>query len=328
MKMLLIKILLLSSCVFAIQMFIGDYYQRKSATIGFSAIKNLRELYGKKIGVCYFGDSVLRYTDASDVDKTSIPKKLEKELDEPVHSLDGGAFQSDVFEAMMQTLVANGAHPKAVLVPINMRSFSVSWDRLPAWQFEKAKLLLLGEKSFLVRTFSRPLQIFKAIRLTPILSKDYWDTPVDVDGKIEGSMKYIQDTYLSSTDGQVKLTWHLKLHYLLKLDKDHRKLRSMKNLSSLLQREKIPVCFYIVPLDVETGKATLGDAFSRRLGENILVIRNILAEQGHELHDLSALLPTSCFSYPTNVPNEHLNQEGRSRMASALAQLLRTGKCE
>jgi len=311
--------------VAALQAMVGLYYQRVWVSSEFRTIKYLRKLYGKKDGIFFFGDSVLRYTAPQDSDTSSIPEMLQQELSDPVHSLDGGAFQMDMYASLMQTLAARGTRPKAVLVPINLRSFSISWDCYPAWQFEKPKLLLHSERSFLVRTFAKPLLVFKAIHLTPISSKEYWETPVLIAGKDVGSMKFVHDTYLVSPDPAEKRAWFLKLYYLYKLDARHRKAAALQKLADLLRREKIPAHFYVVPLDMETGQAALKDEFTNQVRENIGVLRKVLAEQGHELHDFSALLPSSCFSYPANVPDEHLNQEGRRRMAAALAPLLKGG---
>ena len=95
--------------------------------------------------VFLFGSSVEKYTNRNDKDKRSISEMIDSLSDKyHVESISGNAYHMDMFLALSKYIIKNLSHPKLIIVPINMRTFSPEWDKRPEYQFEKEKKILNG----------------------------------------------------------------------------------------------------------------------------------------------------------------------------------------
>ena len=93
--------------------------------------------------VLLFGSSVEEYADSKDKDKRSISKMINSLSNKyHVESISGVAYHMDLFLELSKYIVKNLSHPKLIIVPINMRTFSPEWDKRPEYQFEKEKKIL------------------------------------------------------------------------------------------------------------------------------------------------------------------------------------------
>ena len=91
------------------------------------------------VDIVYFGDSTLIYPEG----EPTIPEMLRNLL--PTHALGDvvhPAYQLDLYERYVNYLVEHNSQVKAVIIPINMRSFSPEWDLRPTYQFEREKTVL------------------------------------------------------------------------------------------------------------------------------------------------------------------------------------------
>jgi hypothetical protein len=269
--------------------------------------------------VFLFGSSVEEYSASKDKDKRSISNMINSLSNKyHVESISGGAFHMDLFLELSKYIVKKLSHPKLIIVPINMRTFSPEWDKRPEYQFEKEKKILNGFtfSEFIEYAFRKQIPYLFS-KFNPITQEDFENTFVFNGkrkvGKVKDFLierKNIKDMNNYIKDGFV-------FHYMYSLGKEHRKLKSMTELARILSASHIKVLFYITPVDYSKGEMYFPGRFIKRLKNNINLINLLLINEGNQVLDLSLSLNSNFFSYEAR-PNEHLNQKGRMYVAKKL----------
>ena len=263
--------------------------------------------------IVYFGDSTINWAGEHDKNNADMPKLLRLLLPKmKILKISYPSYQMDVYAAYAQYIVQKGYHPKFVIVPINMRSFSPEWDRRPLWQFRKEQFVARHSNSLWMK-FYQPLGVFKFFE-SNISAWEYQQTKVYTGGALIGKVKdFDNPLYASPNDEKTKR--QLLFRYMYDLTADHRKIKSMLHMVDVLKNNGIKVILYITPLDVQTGKKYLGDDFSQKLDKNVQLITSLLAGQGVPVLDFSKSLDTKYFTWWENkkelYPNEHLQLLGR-----------------
>ena len=93
--------------------------------------------------VIIFGDSVMTVSDPKDIDKRPTDLMLQEKIPNlNVESIDYLAYNPDIYLEYIKYITNNKFKPKAVIIAINLRSFSPDWDQNPGYQFEQEKLIL------------------------------------------------------------------------------------------------------------------------------------------------------------------------------------------
>jgi hypothetical protein len=283
-----------------------------------SEIKRIDRAVSGNMDIVFFCDSTNFAYSVQDTDRRSISQMLQDRVpDREIITIDHGALNMDMYLAFCRYIRRCGNRPSTVILCVNMRSFSPAWDRRPNWQFEKERFLLNHP---LLRPFYKPLAVFKAIRANEISMEQYNTTKVYCDEEDVGTVQEFEFIGPNmATEEHIRKTFILQYMYPLK--PDHRKLRSMLEIVKVLRSIGAQPIFYITPLDIETGQIYLPGRSRERIHTNIELVTRLLRSQNVEPLDLSACLPASDFAW-TRFPNEHLNQDGRSRVADYLADVL------
>jgi pimeloyl-ACP methyl ester carboxylesterase len=294
-------------------------------------ILDLDEQLESGADVIYLGDSTLFHP----VGEATTGEILQEMLpDQQVGAVSHPAYNLDLYASYVQYIVRKDRQPRAIVLPIAMRSFSPEWDRRPGYQFVKEKKVLsLGPG--LARVLVRPLSILSAFE--PDITQDAFldtvvyngETPVgrvrDFEGLAEedlaiGDGGFAYHDALPSEDDQEALQKALVYTYMYRLDEGHRKLQAMIQIARLCQENKLDVIFYISPVNYQQGDRALGSAFRDRLIENVRVVRSELDRVGTEhvtLLDLSLGLEAYAF-----VDMEHLQEVGKTYVAEQLVSAL------
>ena len=274
--------------------------------------------------IVYFGDSTAIDVGDADNDRRNLPAMLMELLPGwRVHPICGRAYQSEVFEPYCGYLLGRDHLPGAVILPINLRAFSPTWDRKPQWQFEKAKYLLRHE-SVASRVLLPALATFRAVNLSPILPADYAKAPLLAGDQLLGTVADL-DGVDRNRDPESFFRLHFAAHYLYPLTADHRKVAALVRTARLLREAGARAFFYITPIDCETGEHYLGPDFSEGVRQNVDVIQAALAEEGAEALDLSCSLPAERFVVYRQQLHEHLDEVGRGAVAAQVAARVRKG---
>jgi len=280
--------------------------------------------------ILFLGDSSNFKGCNRDEDKRPISEMLQGLLpDERVLTIDHAAYHMDVYLAYCRYVAKRNNKISKVLIPINLRSFSVSWDQRPGWQFEKEQLLLdHGGIRHLFWPFFKPLSIFKAVKLNPISPEAYDEMPVFCVDEPMGKVKeFTSPDYDNVTDRET--VKQLVFQYMYRLTPDHAKLEAMLKIPEVLKPHGVEAVFYITPIDVEIGEKYLSGRFKERVRENTKIVKDLLQSKNVPLIDLSESVPTDLFAWrDEKYPNEHLDQRGRLFVAEKLFERIKQCKGE
>ncbi len=320
-KRFLIKLAVLAALIVAIQvsMYMSKGGDRKFFMI---EIKDYHAVIAKNPSVIYFIDSVNTAVSPTDKDKRSISQMLGDLVPAiTVAPLDHSAYNMFVYRSFLENMPKRGFHPQTVIVHINLRSFSTGWYKNAGWQFSKLRLTL-DHDFLLFRAFFKPLAIFKAINLNPISEEEFQSMPV-MDG--DHAIGTIRDLNALWNNGYPESMYAKKFiqHYMYRLTPEHEYVQSMAAMARFMKSHGIRGIFYVSPVDVETGTGYLGPRFQERIRENTAVLKTALEQEGTELLDLSAAVPSNGFNWLLDRdPCEHVNERGRKIIAGELAKTL------
>jgi hypothetical protein len=269
--------------------------------------------------VVFFGDSVLREVSLKDRDARTLPDLLAAFLPEArlaVVSHDG--FQPRMFAALADHLFRSGRRPACILVSINLRAFSPSWAERPSWLFANDIALL--------RLMPGPGDEFARLRLAygewPPAAPDPPHERYALSADLPGlRRRFPAQVYEPQSLALADLA---RLYYLVPLAPGHPNLEALVELRRRAVGARVPVLFYLTPLDVGTATAQLGEPFRGELAAKARTFREALKGDGSEFADLSAMLPSEAFKWrEEGTFNEHLSARGRRPVARRLAALLR-----
>ena len=281
--------------------------------------------------IVLLGDSIIQSVDSEDTDRRTIAAMLSDFTSLEVVDRSHGAYSQDEFHSQIVAIERSGRVPRAVIVPVNPRSFSPHWELSPFWQFSDFKMA----NRFNLFLALRALNVLQWRAGVDLTEKEYAKTPVVVNGEVIGLLgdpnvvKEEPVTILSdgnlTVDRNAKPSTKLRLMALSRYGFEIEKSKSfpfLKKSLTIAKRTEIPILFYITPIDWENLKKCLAKDELALVERNLSVIRNTLAESGVRWIDLSDQLKHEVFDYPDDQLHEHLNEDGRRQTAQALSRNL------
>lgn len=312
MKLFLAKVALFIAIILGMQAVLFLLFLKKDIP---DSVQQYRRGIAEGASCFYFGDSVVIGKLSGKVQEFSGERRMV--------SIARGAFQAEMYDCFCEAIVRHGVHPRKVIVPINMRSFSEGWLMNPYYQCEK-ETYFVRHDSFLAGMMFRPLSVFKALNLHRISQIEYESATVKDGEKVVGKI-YDFDNPDFDICSDENLRKKLVLYYMEELRQEHPYLHALGRIARAFDPSQTRVIFYITPIDYKTGVRYLGERFRCRLAKNVGVVQGYLQHFGLKALDLSQCLPSDAFRWRKegDYPNEHLNDEGIRLVALRLAERLR-----
>ncbi len=279
-------------------------------------LKEVHRAAAADVPILFLGDSSTFATAPKESDLRSVPHFLGELLpDARVSTVLGQAHTPLLHAEALEAVLRRGARPRLVIVCVNPRAFSPVWDLYPAWQFTK-EILLLRNDSFLLRAFFHPLAVFQAFNPRPVSDAAYLEafTAIFADNG-RPIPKGVPD-HLARDD-------FFFASYCAPIDEQGRQVEALRKVSRVAAVMEARVLFYVPPVDLEAGTALLGPQAGAMLGANIARLEEAVAAAHVDFLDCSRLLPSPHF--PGGVRNEHLDWQGRRRLARRLAEAIQAG---
>jgi hypothetical protein len=283
----------------------------------FGQLKILEEAKKEKTDVIYFGDSSASNYGRNDYDKSPLPQMLGKILnDRTIVSIDSPAYAAEIFLEFSKYMIKEKYYPEFVVIPINIRSFSPSWDKNPGYQFYDQKAILKNKLLFM---FLKSIEAFdKNNSLNEISQSEFENTDVFNGEKAVGKVKDFEDhSFRHYSEENMRNS--ILYFYMFSLKEDHRKISSFSQIAEILLENNIKPIFYITPVDYETGERYFPGQFLERLKHNTEMIKSVLEKNNIQVIDLSTSLKSDFFAWE-KYPNEHLNEKGRKYVAEKIAE--------
>lgn len=283
----------------------------------FEQLAILEKAKKENVDVIYFGDSSASNYGLDDSDKRPLPQMLKEILTgHTMASIDSAAYAAEVFLEFSKHMINEKYYPEFVVIPVNMRSFSPSWDKNPGYQFEDQKAIL---KSKLLFMFLKTTEAFdKKSKLNEITQEEFENTEVFNGEEVVGTAKEFEGhEFRHYSEENMKNS--ILYFYMFSLKEDNDKLGSLSEIARILLENNIKPIFYITPVDYETGERYFPGEFSERLKNNVETIKSVLKENDINALDLSMDLKPDFFAWE-RYPNEHLNEKGRKYVAEKIAE--------
>lgn len=288
---------------------------------------NLKSITSNSYDVLYFGDSSVLYFSNKDKNKSSTADIFQKILGErfKILKLASPAWNSTVFEMYSNYLSKNKILAKTVIVPINLRSFSVDWDLYPAYQFNDDMIYFEYYDTFL----SPFIGVISNLTLADVNQKYNFlhENSLVYDGEIALGKAKNFENMSKDIPYSVRLKKSITLYYLSNIQKKHRKLLSLVKIAKNFKKNGVNLIYYITPIDYQTGERYLGKKFVDRISDNIDTIISELRKENVTIVNYSFDLKTDKFTWRENggeYPNEHLNYAGRLFVASELSKIIKS----
>ncbi|MFT5724656.1 MAG: hypothetical protein ACI9JN_001775 [Bacteroidia bacterium] len=279
----------------------------------FEEFSKLKKALNGNTDVINFGSSVDFHAAESDIDKRSISQMLDSNLiDYKVEGISGPAYHAEIFVEFVR-YISNTDYSSVIAIPINLRSLAPSWDIKPEYQFIKERHELRGIPYFTnilgFREFSQ------------------FDLENQIVYHMDEKYKNVKDVYVTyrKADLKTKRTNGFILNYMQPISKGHIKLQAFQNIISFCNANDIELILYIPPIDYSTAQKLNIEGFTELVSKNINNIKTTLTSDQSYLIDMSMSLDSTYFDWEIDeVPNEHLNAEGRQFVADALSKCFLT----
>jgi hypothetical protein len=229
-----------------------------------------------------------------------------------------------IYGAQLEVLARAKATLGAVVLPINLRSFSSIFVARHRWTGHE--LVLRHGLYFSVRA----LEVFKL----PLSGADdhFVEQPIAYRGRVLGRRTGLVSapTPLATTDGapdhaatlsRIEQQARLSLldNYANPIEHTDELTALRRTLRAAASVEQ-PVLFYITPLNVELMDEVLATEERRDIERNLALITSLLERSSHRYLDLSHwLTERASFCDPPETPAEHLCPEARKRLGERLA---------
>jgi len=273
--------------------------------------------------VIMFGSSVDKYASPQDTDTRSISELLGSLIVSKTIGISGGAYQADLYLEFAKYIAKQPYKPQIVIIETNLRSFSPEWDLRPSYQFVKERRILQGFPFYKLNFYEIDEGTFNK---SPVYKhEDKVGTVKDFLTIIDSMETICQTTSTTcKPNDNVEATQNgFILFYMYSLNNQHRKVKSIANISKVLSDSDILPLFFIPPIDYKSAENLFGEEFTLQIVRNVSVIKSTIAENNGKVLDLSLSLDSSYFSY-NKIPNEHLNQIGRYFVAKKLADYIKS----
>jgi len=272
--------------------------------------------------VVYMGDSVLTNRGSKDKDLRLLPEMLATRLAPArLTAIAHPAFQPRFFEGVTSYLLRTGVRPRLLLVPINLRAFSPLWTECLSYQFSK-EMALLGMGPGPGAALMRFRLAFKELPAPPPdLGPELLWSRAGFRALRARYPALVAESPLGRYPGK---TDFVRMYYLTELGPQHPYLRALARLAENAHRARVPVVFYVTPIDIESATEYLGPPFRAEVAAKVERFRATLSATGADFVDLStAVAPADFMWREEGAINEHLSERGRVQVSRTLARHLR-----
>jgi lysophospholipase L1-like esterase len=273
----------------------------------------------------YLGDSVVERVSRDDQDTRTLARMVEDDLrgDVIVRSLTHSALHAHVYAALARAIATMDARPRLFVVPVNLRSFSPQWALSPDWQF--------AEELAALREHIRGRGGAADFRWpAPLTAAQFEAARVQYVGSNLATVGQFREIIRSQPADEAGIRARRQaiftFHYMAELEAGDTRLRALAALAEAAEAMGARALLYVTPVNAEAGAELLGEEFLAVQRANVATIRQALSaalERGAvHLLDYSEAMSAAGF-FHRYEPTEHLNQDGRRRIAAMLAEEIR-----
>jgi hypothetical protein len=288
------------------------------------AIRNMPRQCGNTF--VFLGDSINASFARDDENPRTLATLVSLAADHHIGAVALGGYDMRLFRDYVRAVLPRVSpdNPRTWIFTVNLSNYRQD-GRVP-WIRNKTHIALL--RQYLHRTlraFARPMRIFQFPAYRPDIRADEdARRPVLWQGRFIGRNRDFPDTRFKIGNVTDDLRReNVILRYGQPLSPGNLNLRATAEAARLLRRFGQRAIFCIMPCDVQRCDALLGGAISPILDEKAATVAAAARDAGGEVLDMHNAYPDEYF-IQDQYPNEHLRNAGRSALASAIADFIRT----
>ncbi len=271
----------------------------------------------EKTNKIYFGDSVYVRISKNDADIRSLKELiLEDNHYASVFAMQG--MYSLHYLIILGYLIDKGLKINKLILPLNLRSFSVQWNMNPDWR--KHRQLNYIESKIKNQNI---LNIIKKSKPSQIGVNEYKISSIK-SSQVKGdfSIRDYHDIIKNHRQSESLLTTKKKnifiMHYLYVMNKNNFVLDCWRSLIKLAKIYDINLMLYYNPINHEYGSSLFNGAFNNILDSNIKLINEELFPVCPV--DFSRVIDSNGF-FSKSESTEHLNEVGRLILFNELKKI-------
>lgn len=284
----------------------------------FDRITILNSQLDEHKNILFLGDSIPDKIAPQDTDRRTIPQMVEQSTGKSIGDFSFPAYGTSVFESIIDYIARQKNKPEAIILPINLSTFSALVDRRPEYQFEKEKFYFTTHPSWL-ETFYRPLAISHLLNVNTVTQEEAMRAPIFYGTKPFSTIGNFDITSTSSTTPPETRDRYIYIaRYMYTMKTTDRKFISLEHTLNTAARAGIKVYLYITPMDYAAGERLVGPDFKKQVSENINLICSLAEAKNIPCLNLVFAVPHDGF-IPHGTANEHLNEAGRKLVADEIA---------
>lgn len=268
--------------------------------------------------VLYLGDSVLQLTGPDEADRRTLPQILEERIGAgEVLPLARAGWTPRLFRRVPPVLATLPRRPALVILPLNLRVFSRSWQMSPQLERHHDEVVFEMRSLGFVAARARFLLGHPATRLTPAQFEAF---PITYRGETLGTVR----DYRAGVKRGVASAAERRLHWAANLgaeiDPDLGMGTALDEALDGFATLGVTVIAYVTPVNHDAATRFLGSEFLPILRANVESLR-VRCESHRALFlDLSREVGPEGFLDHL----EHLKAPARARVAERLHALIRT----
>lgn len=287
-------------------------------------ITHMPGAYAKTI--VFLGDSIDASFDHEEEDSQPLSTLISIAADHKVGAIALGGYDMRLFRDYIRAMGGNIAAGNSNTWVLTVNLANYSGDGRTPWTRNKlhiADMLQLFHRP--LRAFACPMRIFQFPSYRPDLRpEEDLRRPVLWQGRVIGRNRDFPDNRFKISDVTDDLRReNIILRYGQPLAPGNLNLRATAEAARMLRRFGQRAIFCIMPCDVERCDALLDGAISPILDEKAATVAAVARDAGGEVLDMHKAYPDEYFIHD-QYPNEHLRNTGRSALASAIADFIRT----
>jgi len=279
------------------------------------AFHNIETLSNAENKTLYFGDSVISNGEGS------VDEYLSEISNREITPLHYPSYSQEIFFNMLTVMVNQGVKPKLVILPVNLRSFSPSWEQDYRWKFPNEDLVYYWGYDLPFRL----ARVFK-INTGPIDTYEADQGLVMIEGQWKSIEPEPLTTYPEEIRSKIEYRMLKSLRYYGMDLKRSKSLKFLKKNAELLTKHGINHLIYLTPLDQTELKRWLTGPEYKHVQANINTVFDLVKSETQYAVNFAYLLPTGNFDYPKRRVSEHLTVAGKQKLADAIEkQLIKFG---
>ena len=319
------------------------------------AEKNILNLIFKNNEIIYLGDSVLNADHLNKKAPSSMVNIFGNKIKKNVLEISGGAYTPFIYQKYFEVIKKYSKKTNLIIIPINLRAFSSSWNKVPEYQFEQ-------ECGYLSIVVLKPnIECLKEHLKNKFLSdhlfmkkNTFLNTPIKARGFLKDTkniflvnfqenckqiiidesksnfscqkQEYLDQVYEYIQYGLIVneaiQSMRYNYHYAENILSNNISLLSLRNLIEQSKNSNIKILFYITPIDLNNIMKFSGKEVINIIFKNIALLQRNINEKNIYFLNLIDLLNSNYFDL--DCACEHIDAKGKEIIINKIIDFINT----